>query len=101
MGIFDPKNTAQPDLHGKSLSEDERRRAIHRIESDLSLLYSDRLKLVRQKSERDLGLRKLRDQFRKIQMEIEEDELKAKKEASALQTLEEDIRFTKKRLTAL
>lgn len=88
-------------MHGKSLAPDERKAAIRRVESELSLLYSDRLKLNRQKTDRDLSLRRLRTEFRRIQVEIERAEAQAKKDEVELRILEENIRLTKKRLVVL
>ncbi len=101
MALFGPRNVARPDLHGKTLSPDERKAAIRRVESDLSLLYSDRLKLNRQKTDRDLALRKLRTELRRVQVEIERAEAEEKKDERELRTLEENIRLAKKRLVVL
>ncbi|MGB2791820.1 MAG: hypothetical protein IPJ67_02630 [Candidatus Moraniibacteriota bacterium] len=101
MSLFGPRITARPDIHGKALSPDERKAAIRRVESDLSLFYSDRLKLNRQKTDRDLALRKLRTELRRIQVEIERAEIQAKKDEVELRTLEENIRLAKKRLVGI
>jgi hypothetical protein len=101
MGIFGPVSVSRPDPHGKTLSLAERKVAIHRVESDLSLLYSERLKFNRQKTDRDLELRKLRGELRRIEVEIERAEAQAKKDDVELRTIEENIRLAKKRLVIL
>lgn len=101
MALFGPRITARPDMHGKTLSPNERKAAIRRVESDLSLLYSDRLKLERQKTDRDLALRKLQTELRRIQVEIERAEAQGKKDDAELRTIEESIRLAKKRLVVL
>ncbi len=101
MAIFGPRIIAQPDIHGKTLSSNERKATIRRVESDLSLLYSARLKLNRQKTDRDLALRKLRMELRRIQVEIEHAEIQAKKDEVELRTIEENIRLAKKRLVGI
>ena len=101
MALFGPPTISRPDPHGKTLSPDERKAAIRRVESDLSILYSERLKLNRQKSDRDMALRKLRTELRRIQIEIERAEAQAKKDEVELRTLEENIRLAKKRLITL
>lgn len=101
MGLFGSVNTARPDSHGKTLSDAERKAAIHRVESDLSIFYSDRLKIARRKTDRDLELRKLKDQRRRLDVEIENLEKETKKEESTLHLLEEDIRLAKKRLVTM
>jgi hypothetical protein len=101
MGFFGPRQTTQPGPHGKTLSDVERRAAIRRVESDLSILYSDRLKLTRRKTDRDLALRKLKDQRRRLDIEIENIEKEVKKDEVESRTVEEDIRLAKKRLVTL
>jgi hypothetical protein len=101
MTLFGPRSSGQPDPHGKTPSPVERKAAIRRVESDLSILYSERLKLGRQKTDRDLELRKLREQLRRIQVDIEKSTVQAKKDDSELRTIEENIRLAKKRLVIL
>jgi len=101
MGLFSPVNIAHPDPHGKTLSDAERKVKVRRIESDLSILSSDRLKLVRRKTDRDLELRKLKEQRRRLDVEIETAEAQAKKDDVELRTVEENIRLAKKRLSTL
>lgn len=101
MPLFGSKNSAQPDPHGKTLLYAERKAAIHRVETDLSILSSERLKLARQKTDRDLELRKVRDQRRRLDVEIENLEKQAKKDEVNLRDVEENIRLAKKRLVTL
>ena len=101
MGIFSQARNTSVDPHGKTLSDAERKAAIRRVESDLSILFSDRLKLARQKTDRDLALRKLKDQRRSLDIEIEDLEKQAKKDEADLRTIEEDIRLAKKRLVTM
>ncbi len=101
MGLFSSVNTAHPDPHGKTPSDAERKAKVRRIESDLSILSSDRLKLVRRKTDRDLELRKLKEQRRRLDVEIETAEAQAKKDDVELRTVEENIRLAKKRLSTL
>lgn len=91
----------QPGPHGKTLSDAERRAAIRRVESDISILYSDRLKFTRRKTDRDLALRKLKDQRRRLDIEIENIEKEVKKDEVESRMVEEDIRLAKKRLVTL
>jgi len=101
MSLFGPSAVSRSDSRGKTPSFDERKAAIRRVESDLSILYSDRLKLNRQKSDRDLALRKLRTELRRVQIEIERAEAGAKKDDVDFRTIEENIRLAKKRLVTL
>lgn len=101
MTLFGPKNGARPDSHGKILSLAERKAAIRRVETELSILSSERLKLNRQKTDRDLELRKARDQRRRLDVEIENLEKQAKKDEVNLRDVEENIRLAKKRLVVL
>ena len=101
MSLFGPKNGVHADVHGKTSSPEERKAAIRRVESDLSLLYSDRLKLNRQKTDRELSLRKLQSELRRIQVEMERTEIQEKKDDADLRALEENIRLAKKRLALL
>ncbi len=101
MGLFGSTTSAPPDPHGKTLSDAERKAAVRRVESDLSILYSDRLKLARQKTDRDLELRKLKEGRRRLDVEIENFEKQAKKDEADFRTVEEDIRLAKKRLVTM
>ncbi len=101
MSLFGSVRTVRQDPHGKTLSDAERKVAIHRVESDLSILFSDRLKLNRRKTDQDLALRKLKDQRRRLDIEIEDLEKNVKKDEVELRTVEEDIRLAKKRLVML
>lgn len=101
MALFGPRITARPDVHGKTLSPSERKAAIRRVESDLSILYSERLKLERRKTDRDLALRKLRTELRRVQVDIERAEAEEKKDERELRSIEESIRLAKKRLVVL
>ncbi|QQS21293.1 MAG: hypothetical protein IPL87_02110 [Candidatus Moraniibacteriota bacterium] len=73
------RNASTPDPHGKVRSDAERKAAIRRAESELSLLSSDRLKVERRTSDRNLLLRKSREDLRRIQGDIERLEREAKK----------------------
>lgn len=95
------RNASTPDPHGKVRSDAERKAAIRRAESELSLLSSDRLKVERRTSDRNLLLRKSREDLRRIQGDIERLEREAKKDETELRTIEENIRFAKKRLVTL
>lgn len=99
--LFGPKNTSRPDSHGKTLSDTERKALIRRIESELSILYSERMKLNRRKTDRDLELRKLRSEVRRVEVEIENLEKESKKHDVELRAIEENIRLSKKRLVML
>lgn len=101
MGIFNSVRNASIDPHGKTLSDTERKAAIRRVESDLSMLFSDRLKLMRRKTDCDLALRKLKDERRRLDIEMENLESQAKKDETELRTVEENIRLAKKRLVTL
>lgn len=101
MSLFGPKNTLRPDPHGKTLSDAERKALVRRVESELSILYSERLKLNRRKTDRDLELRKLRSELRRVEVEIENLEKESKKHDTELRTVEENIRLSKKRLITL
>ncbi len=101
MGLFGSSSTTRPDPHGKTLSDAERKAAIRRVESDLSILYSDRLKITRRKTDRDLALRKLKNERRRLDIEIENLEKEAAKDESNSHIVEEDIRLAKKRLVTM
>ncbi len=101
MGIHSLLSGTKADIHGKMTSEAERRASIRRTELDLAILRSDQLKLERKKANRDLELRKLRAEFRRVQIEIEQIEKEAKKEVAELRSIEEEIRLAKKRLANL
>ncbi len=102
MSYFLANNNSQsPNVHGKIRSDAERKAQVRRIESDLAILSSDRMKLLRQKTDRELLLRKLKDQLRRVQVEIEATEVQTKKDATSMMMLEEEIRLTKKKFLSL
>lgn len=90
-----------PDMHGKTLSDAERRAMIRRLETELSILYSEELKLKRERDEHELELRKLRDSLKRITFDIKDSETRAKKRETELRTVEENIRTVKKRINLL
>lgn len=101
MGLFGNTTPSRPDPHGKVRSEAERKSSVRRAESELSILYSDRLKLTRRKTERDLAIRKMKDELRRVQESLKQLETEAKRDEIELRAIEEDVRLAKKRLVTL
>lgn len=95
MGSLPSNN---PDVHGKTLSDAERRAMIHRLETELSILYSEDLKLKRERDEHELEVRKLRDALKRITFDMKDAEARAKKRETEMRVVEENIRQVKRRI---
>lgn len=90
-----------PDMHGKTLSDAERKAMIRRLETELSILYSEELKLKRERDDHELDLRKLRDTLKRVTFDIKDAEARAKKREAEVRTVEENIRQMKRRINLL
>lgn len=90
-----------PDMHGKTLSDAERRAMVRRLETELSILYSEELKLKRERDEHELEVRKLRDALKRITFDMKDAETRAKKREVEVRTVEENIRQVKRRINLL